>query len=96
VSRAFVREDRDDDAPRRRYALPPPRSRSFATAAATLLLDAAREGTLYDAEKATGLRWGDPQFRPQIERILAAELARPLPDQDSRLIQVARRYLRAG
>jgi hypothetical protein len=96
VSRAFVREDRDDDVPRRRFTLPPRRSKSFAAAAALLLLEAARDGVLYDAEKATGLVWGDPQFRQHVERYLDEALARPAPEQDDRFIKVARRYRRAG
>ena len=94
MSRAFVNEDRDDDVPRHHFVLPSRRSRSFDAAAALLLLEAARDGILYDAEQATGLKWGDPQFRPHIERYLAEERARPEPEQDTRFIQVAKRYLR--
>ena len=96
MSRAFVNEDRDDDLPRHHFSLPSRRSKSFDAAAAQLLLQAARDGILYDAEKATGLVWGDPHFRPHVEQYLADEEARPEMEQDRRLIQVARRYLRAG
>ena len=96
MSRAFVNEDRDDDLPRHHFVLPSRRSPSYDAAAAQLLLEAAREGILYDAEQATGLKWGDSQYRPHVERYLAAEEAKPEAEQDRRLIQVARRYLRAG
>jgi hypothetical protein len=94
MSRAFVREDRDDDVPRQQFSLPSARSPSYRAAAALLLLEAARDGVLIDAEKATGLEWGDRRFRAEVQRVLDAELGRPEEEQDRRLIQVARRYLR--
>jgi hypothetical protein len=96
MSRAFVREDRDDDVPRHHFTLPPRRSKSYRAAAAVLLLEAARDGILIDAERETGLQWGDPQFRDAVQHQLEEELSRPDEEQDRRLIQVARRYLRAA
>lgn len=94
MSRAFVREDRDDDVPRHHFSLPSTTSPSYTAAAALLLLEAARDGILLEAEKETGLEWGDPRFRDQVQHALDEELKRPELEQDRRLIQVAQRYLR--
>jgi hypothetical protein len=92
VSRAFVREDRDE-APQP-ITLPSPDSPSYDVAAANALLEAARAGQTALAEAATGYRWGEPQLRPHVQRILDEATAVPELERDHRLIQVARRFLR--
>jgi hypothetical protein len=94
MSRAFVREDDDDNTPELRFALPPRRSPSFPAAAAMALLDAAYAGQTAQGEAATGHAWGDPLLAAEVHRILEEEEALPEMEQDRRLIQVARRYLR--
>jgi hypothetical protein len=96
MSRAFVREDDADHTPKLRFSLPPRRHPSFVAAAAMALLDAAYAGQTAAGEAATGHAWGDPALAAEVRRILAAEEERPELEQDRRLIQVARRYLRAG
>ena len=96
MSRAFVKDDAEAPEPQRSYALPPPEAPGYEQAAARVLLEAARLGETAAAEKATGLRWGDPALRPHVERVLQEETSRPEPDRDHRLIQVARRLLRAA
>ena len=49
---------------------------------------------MQEAEAATGYRFGEPSLHPHIQKLLDQELARPLADQDSRSIQLARRFLR--
>lgn len=93
MSRAFVKED--DYVPPRRFTLPEQDDPGYEAAAARALLEGAREGVTSDAEAATGYRWGDPDLRPHVRRLLDEEEARPEPVQDRRLIQVARRFLRA-
>jgi hypothetical protein len=93
MSRAFVKED-SGDAPRRRFALPDPWDPGYNAAAAVALLDAARDGETQEAEAATGYRWGEPSLHPHVRRLLDQELARPLPEQDARFIQLAKRFLR--
>jgi hypothetical protein len=95
MSRAFVREDADEPPPLR-FTLPPRRHPSFRAAAALALLEAAWAGQTAAGEEATGYPWGDPALADEVRRILDEEQARPEPEQDRRLIQVARRYLRAG
>ena len=93
MSRAFVRED-SDDVPHRRFALPDPDDPGYNAAAALALLEAARDGETQQAEAATGYRWGEPSLHPHIRKLLEQELARPMTEQDSRSIQLARRFLR--
>ncbi len=95
MSRAFVKDDAEIPEPRRSFALPAPDAPGYEEAAARVLLEAARVGETAAAEHATGLRWGDRALRPHVERMLRQEQARPEADQDHRLIQVARRFLRA-
>ena len=93
MSRAFVKED-SGDVPRRRFALPESWEPGYNAAAALALLEAARDGQMQEAEAATGYRFGEPSLHPHIQKLLDQELARPLADQDSRSIQLARRFLR--
>ena len=92
MSRAFVKEDHEPPRRTGRYELPARDAAEFAAAAARVLLEAARVSEIDDAEKATGLRWGDPAFIPEVEAILARAEA----DGDDRLETVARRYLRTS
>ena len=96
MSRAFVNEDAAgaDDAPR--FTLPAPDDPGYDAAAALAMLEGAREGHTRDAEEATGYRWGDVALVPHVQRMLDVELARPAEERDRRLVQVARRYLKAG
>lgn len=94
MSRAFVNEDASSEPPRR-FALPPVDDPAYDAAAAFAMLEAAREGDTKSAEEATGYPWGAEQLRPHVERLLEKERARPLEEQDGRLITVARRFLRA-
>jgi hypothetical protein len=87
MSRAFIREDRDDIPPR--YDLPPRDDPGYPEAAAWALLEGANRGDSYGAEQATGYRWGDPTLRPHVEKIL--EWARRRGDE--RLAELARRFL---
>jgi hypothetical protein len=96
MSRAFVKEDPDDHTPAPTFTLPPRRHPSFRAAAALALLDAAYAGQTSAGEAATGYRWGDPALGAEVGRILQEEEAKPEMEQDRRLVQVARRYLRAG
>jgi hypothetical protein len=90
VSRAFVREDHEEQRPRRSWALPSRDDPLFDAAAAAALLEGARVSEVLDAEEATGYRWGEPRLRAYVERIL--ERARA--ESDDRLEQVAERFLR--
>lgn len=96
MSRAFVNEDAPgaDDAPR--FTLPAPDDPGYDGAAALAMLEGAREGHTRDAEEATGYRWGDRALVEHIERALDIEMERPADERDRRLIQVARRYLKAA
>lgn len=96
MSRAFVKEDAELPERELSFALPPRRHPSFLAAAAMALLDAAYAGQVAAGEAATGYAWGDAALRAEVDRILREEEEKPEPDQDRRLIQVARRYLRAG
>lgn len=95
MSRAFVNEDAASEPPRR-FALPPVDDPGYARAAAFAMLEAARDGDTRSAEEATGYPWGSIDLRPHVEHLLEKERARPLLEQDARLITVARRFLRAG
>jgi hypothetical protein len=90
MSRAFVREDRDEVP--ERYELPPRDDPSFPEAAAWALLEGANRGDSLGAEAATGFRWGDTALRPHVERILAHARERG----DERLEQLAERFLRVS
>jgi hypothetical protein len=92
MSRAFVKEDADDE-PIRHFALPSPDDPAFDAAAALALLQAARDGYTQQAEAATGYRWGDPQLHPHVRKLMNKEEARPADEQDRRFLQVARRFL---
>jgi hypothetical protein len=95
MSRAFVREDAgDDSASKLSFSLPPRKHPSWPAAAALALLDAAYAGQTSAGEEATGHLWGDAELAAEVRRILEEEESRPELEQDRRLIQVARRYLR--
>jgi hypothetical protein len=89
MSRAFINEDAGN-APRRRFPLPSRDAPEFDAAAASALLEAARDGATGDAEEATGYRWGEPRLHPHVTRILA----RARRAGDERLEQIAERFLR--
>lgn len=90
MSRAFVNEDTGGGAPRRNYGLPPRDDPEFDAAAASALLEAAREGETASAEEATGYYWGEPRLHAHVRQILKRAIA----DGDERLEQLARRFLR--
>jgi hypothetical protein len=91
VSRAFVNED-SEHVPDPSYDLPERGSEYFDEAAAWALIQGADAGDSRSAERATGYRWGEPGLVPHIERIL-----RRAEDEDQdRVAQLARRYLRAA
>jgi hypothetical protein len=87
MSRAFVREDRDDTPPR--FELPDRSSPDFNRAAAWALLEGANMGNSLAAEAATGYRWGDQRLRVHVEAI--QHHARD--HGDARLEQLASRFL---
>lgn len=89
MSRAFVREDRDEVP--NRYSLPPRDDPSYPVAAAWALLEGANQGDSLGAEAATGYRWADPVLRPAVEQIRAEARRRG----DERLEQLAERFLAA-
>ena len=89
MSRAFVNEDAGGSGPRRDYHLPERDDPGFDAAAASALLEAAREGDTAGAEDATGYRWGEPRLAGHVRRILRAAEA----SGDERLEQLARRFL---
>jgi hypothetical protein len=90
MSRAFVKEDHEPPRRTGRYELPPAGDAGFRMAAGPLLLEAARVSEIDDAEKATGLRWGDPAFSAEVRALLEGAIA----SGDDRLEMVATRYLR--
>jgi hypothetical protein len=90
MSRAFVKEDRDEVP--ERYDLPPRDDPAFPDAAAWALLEGANKGDSLGAERATGYRWGDPALRPHIQQILTYARQKG----DDRLEQLAERYLNSG
>ena len=91
MSRAFVNEDAGG-AREPSYDLPEPGSPLYAEASAWALLQGADEGDSVSAEKATGYAWGDPALVPHVRTIL--ERARE--EDNSRLAQLARRFIRAA
>lgn len=90
MSRAFVNEDAGGRTPRRNYGLPDRSDPAFDAAAAVALLEAARAGETAAAEEATGYYWGEPKLHTHVRRVLERALA----EQDDRLEQLARRFLR--
>ena len=95
MSRAFVKEDGGDFEPTRPFGLPPVEDPSYDAAATLVLLEAARDGHLDEAERATGYRWGDAHLSPHVEAFLEKELAREGDLRDRRFILMARRWLRS-
>jgi hypothetical protein len=89
MSRAFVNEDAAG-GPRRDFHLPPRDDPDYDSAAASILLESARNGDTAAAEDATGYRWGDQALAPHIRRIGAAAEA----SGDERLAQLAKRFLK--
>lgn len=90
MSRAFVNEDASSGGPRKDYHLPHREDPDYDAAAAQALLEGARAGDTASAEEATGYRWGDPHLAPHVREILKHAQA----EQDDRLEQLARRFLR--
>ena len=90
MSRAFVKED--DHEPDPTYRLPDPDSDYYPEAAAWALIQGADEGNSRSAEHATGYRWGDPALIQPMEKILK----RAEEEEQTRVAQLARRYLRAA
>jgi len=90
MSRAFVNEDAGGGTPRRDYHLPERDDPSFDSAAASVLLEAARAGETASAEEATGYLWGEPRLATHVRKILDSAVA----SGDDRLEQLARRFLR--
>jgi len=90
MSRAFLRDDAEGEMPRRNYGLPPREDPGYDRAAAKALLEAARVSETQLAERATGYYWGEPSLKPFVEELLA----QAVKENDDRLEQVARRFLR--
>jgi hypothetical protein len=89
MSRAFVNEDAGGGPPRD-YHLPPRADPGYDAAAASVLLEGAREGDTAAAEDATGYRWGDPALAAHVRRLEREAEA----SGDERLAQLAKRFLR--
>ena len=96
MSRAFVKEDDDEYEPVHTFALPATGSPGYGAAAARVLLEAARDNITSQAESATGYPWGHRDLIPFVQAILLELEAAPFEEQDRRLMQVARRYLRSA
>ena len=90
MSRAFVKEDRDDRPPD--YRLPDPKTDYYEEACAWALITGADEGDTRSAESATGRRWGEARLVPHIREILAKAEA----EDQFRVAQLCRRFLRAA
>ncbi|MFQ5702896.1 MAG: hypothetical protein ACE5HT_02630 [Gemmatimonadales bacterium] len=90
MSRAFVNEDAEGPEPS--YILPERDDPGFDEAAALALIEGWNQGDLRSAELATGYSWGEKKLVAHVERIL--ERARE--QQDERLEQLAKRFLRAS
>jgi hypothetical protein len=90
MSRAFVNEDVGGSGPRRDYHLPSRDDPHFDAVAASVLLEAARDGETASAEEATGYRWGEPKLAGHVRRLLRAAET----NGDERLAQLAGRFLR--
>jgi hypothetical protein len=91
MSRAFVKEDEGFE-PKPRFDLPPTDAPHYDEAAAWALVQGAHAGHTRSAELATGYRWGEARLARYVEEILSQALAQG----DERLIQLAKRYLRAA
>lgn len=90
MSMAFLRDDAEGEMPRRHYDLPERDDPEYDRAAARALLEAARAGETQLAERATGYYWGEPRLRPYVEQ-MRTEAER---QEDDRLVQLARRFLK--
>lgn len=91
MSRAFVNEDAGQwGNPGRRFNLPERDDPGFDKAAAEAMLEAAREGDTGAAEMATGYYWGEERLKPYVREILSGLDE----DEDERMVQLARRFLR--
>lgn len=91
MSRAFVNEDAQS-APEPDYSLPEPDSPYYDEAAAWALIQGADAGDSRSAERATGYRWGEARLVSHVRAILE----RGRTEDNLRLTQLARRYLRAA
>ena len=89
MSRAFVNEDAAG-GPQRDFHLPPRDDPDYEAAAASVLLESARDGDTASGEDATGYRWGDAALTGHVRRILADAKRQG----DERLAQLAQRFLR--
>ena len=90
MSRAFVNEDAGGSGPRKDFHLPERDDPDYDAVAASVILEAARDGDTAAAEDATGYRWGEPKLAEHVRRIQRdAEKS-----GDERLEQLARRFLR--
>lgn len=89
MSRAFVREDQDDQP--LDYRLPEPGSSYFDESCAWALVSGADAGDTRSAELATGYRWGEPRLAPHVRVILDQAEA----EDQYRIAQLCRRFLRA-
>jgi hypothetical protein len=87
MSRAFV--DEDAAGPEPSYLLPKRDDPGFDEAAAWALIEGWNQGDLHGAELATGYRWGAPELRVHVERILTQSQQQ----QDERLEQLAKLFL---
>ena len=90
MSRAFVDDDADRPTSFRQFPLPPRDDPGFDAAAAEALLEGARDGETGQAEQQTGYYWGEPRLHAHVKRILERAIA----ENDERLEQLARRFLR--
>lgn len=95
MSRAFVKEDGGDFEPTRTFGLPPVDDPSYDAAATLVLLEAARDGHVDEAERATGYRFGDVHLRPHVRAFLEKELENDDELRDRRFITMAKRWLRS-
>ncbi len=89
MSRAFVKDDAGGE-PEPEYRLPEPDSPYYREAAAWALIQGADQGDSRGAEDATGYRWGDPLLVREMESILAQAER----NDEARVAQLARRFLR--
>ncbi len=90
MSRAFVKEDREERLPQ--YRLPEPGSPGFDEARAWALIAGADQADTRGAELATGCRWGEPLLAPRVEAILKRAEA----EGSARVAQLCRRFLRVA
>lgn len=91
MSRAFVNEDAQS-TPEPDYSLPERDSPYYDEAAAWALIQGADAGDSRSAERATGYRWGEPRLVAHVRAILE----RGREEDNLRLTQLARRYLRVA